>query len=117
VAGSRILIISTYTLFVEAITHVLQGEGIEVAATARDFDAALPLIQAYRPDTIILDGDGLCPPDYHMADLLAQGNEDCQVIFFSLNSNRLVVHRQQQVGNATPADLLSLLGRQPGPLR
>lgn len=115
--SSRVLIISAYALFVEAITHILQEKGLEVMAATGDLPTALPLVCQYAPDTIILNGDEHHTLNLDLIDLLAGRNEDCQVIFFALESNRLVVHRRRQMGNATPADLVSLCAGNPAGTR
>ena len=115
--GARILIVSAYVLFVEAISRILQDQGLEVVAATGDLHAALPLIRQHAPDTIILNGDEHRTLDAELMALLAGQSEDCQVIFFALESNRLVIHRRRQVGNATPADLVSLCAGNPAGTR
>lgn len=112
--GSRILIVSAYTLFVEAITHILQDQGLEVVAATGDLPTALALIRQHSPNTIILSGDEYPTPDPGLIALLAGRAEDCQVIFFAMESNRLDIHQRRQIGNATPADLVSICTGSPG---
>ena len=106
---SRILIISDHALFADAITHTLKEEGILVTASAQSMDAALPLIQKHQPDIIIVDYSADFTPDAKMFSLLNDSNTDRRVIFLTLDGNRMIVHHRHQVGDATPADLISVL--------
>ncbi len=106
---SRILIISEHALFADAITHTLKEEGFLVAATAQNIDAALPLIQKHQPNIIIVDYNEEFTPDAKMFSLLNDGNTERRVIFLTLDGNRMIVHHRHQVGDATPADLISVL--------
>ncbi len=84
-------------------------------ATARDLPSALPLIEAHQPETIIIDADERFTPDPTLLNLLAAGHANRQIIFFALDSNRLVVYEWRYVGDATPADLISILRPTPQP--
>jgi DNA-binding NarL/FixJ family response regulator len=106
---SRILIISEHALFADAITHTLKEEGISVAATVKDIDAALPFIQKQRPDIIIVDYSAGFTPDARMFSSSDGDNKDRRVIFLTLDGNKMVVHHRQQMKDATPADLISVL--------
>jgi len=106
---SRILIISEHALFADAITRTLEEEGISVAAAAKDMNAALPLIQKHRPDIIIVDYSADFAPDSSMLSLLGESSKDRRVIFLTLDGNKMVVHHRQQMEDATPSNLISVL--------
>lgn len=105
----RVLIVSSHPLFADAIAHVLQSEGIAVAGTARTIHSVEPLIREHRPGTIILDCDETSQPDAKILDILLANGIEAQIVCLSLDSNRMLVHRWQRLGAATPADLISVL--------
>lgn len=107
--GNRILIISNHPLFAEAITHVLQDEGIQVAEIAPDVKTALPLLKKKDFDTIIVDYNEDHQLDTETVALLHDSSQDQQVIFLTLAGNQMVVHHRQRVSDATPVDLVSVL--------
>jgi len=109
VGSNRIFLISHHPLFAEAIIHILQDEGIEVANIAASLDAALPLLKEHQPDTIIVDCGENYPPDANTVSLLTGADEDRQVIFLTLDGNQMIIHRRQHVGDATATDLVSVL--------
>jgi DNA-binding NarL/FixJ family response regulator len=108
-SGRSVLIISSHPLFAEAITHVLASEGISVAATASDLQAAAPLLEAVRPDTIIVDCEEPCQPQADMLALLDDADKEARLVFLSLADNRMIVHQWRRLGDATSADLVSFL--------
>jgi DNA-binding NarL/FixJ family response regulator len=111
--SSAILIVSNHPLFAEAITHILKDEEIEVVAIAKSLETALPLLKTHRPDTVIIDCNTDCLPNGKMAALLGSSEKDLQVIFLTLADNRMIVHYRQHLGDATPADLISVLREWP----
>lgn len=108
-SGRSVLIISSHPLFAEAITHVLASEGISVAATASDLQAAVPLLDTIRPDTIIVDCEAPCQPQAEMLALLDDADREARLVFLSLADNRMTVHQWRRLGDATSADLVSFL--------
>ena len=108
-SGRSVLIISSHPLFAEAITHVLASEGISVAATASDLQAAVPLLDTVHPDTIIVDCEEPCQPQAEMLALLDDADREARMVFLSLADNRMTVHQWRRVGDATSADLVSFL--------
>ena len=109
VSGNPVLIISRHPLFAEAITHVLASEGIAVVAVASSLSVAIPLLREHRPSTIIVDCEDPRRPKTEMLALLEDVNVEASVVFLSLDDNRMVVHQWRQLGDASSADLVSVL--------
>jgi DNA-binding NarL/FixJ family response regulator len=109
VKNERVLVISTYPLFIEAITQVLQAEGIEVVATANNLAIGLPLLKKYQLDTIIMACDQVSWQESYLLWLLAGHEKDYQIIFLTLADNHMIIHQWQHVKDATPADLVSIV--------
>ena len=114
-SGSSVLIISNHPLFAEAITLVLASEGISVAAVANNLQAAVPLLLEYRPGTIIVDCEEPCQPQAEMLALLEDADMESLLVFLSLADNRMVVHQWRRLGDASSADLVSVLRNGAGP--
>ena len=108
-SGNHVLIISRHPLFAEAITHVLASEGIGVAGIANSLPTALPLLREHRPSTVIVDCEEPCHPEAAMLALLDEAELEAKVVFLSLADNRMVVHQWRRLGDATSADLVSVL--------
>lgn len=108
-SGSSVLIISSHPLFAEAITHVLASEGIPVAAVVNNLQAAVPLLHEHRPSTIIVDCEEPCQPQAEMLAMLEDAAMEALLVFLSLADNRMVVHQWRRLGDATSADLVSVL--------
>jgi two-component system nitrate/nitrite response regulator NarL len=51
----KVLVVEDQTLFAEAIRVALRGQGIEVVGIARTGDEGLELLDATRPDVVLLD--------------------------------------------------------------
>ncbi len=106
----RVLIISSHPLFAEGIERILQEDGnLTVVARSRELLEALPLVEQYQPDTVIVDYDepGLC--DTEVVNLLVGNQDERQIIFLTLSGSRMIVYHRQRVEDATPGDLLSTL--------
>ena len=108
-SSSHVLIISSHPLFAEAITLVLASEGISVGAVASDLPAAVPLLHQHRSSTIIVDCEEPCQPQADMLTVLEDADMEAVLVFLSLADNRMVVHQWRRLGDATSADLVSVL--------
>lgn len=109
--SDSVLLIAAHSLFTEAITHILQQEGIEVSARADSLESALPLLKAFQPDVIIAVAEEAGLSDAELLSLLSRSGGDCQIILITLADNRMIVHHRRQVVDATPADLVSVVRR------
>lgn len=105
----RVLIISGHPLFAEAISRLLQVEGIEVVARADSLESALPLVKSQAVEAIIVDHDD---PNLRDAEVVAQlvgDDEERQVIFLTLTGNQMIVHHRERLENVTSDDLVRAL--------
>jgi len=55
VETGRVLIISSHPLFAEAITHLLQEEGMSIVASVDSLEKAGPVLEAQQIETITTD--------------------------------------------------------------
>ncbi len=105
----RTLIISGHPLFAEAIAHLLREEGVEVIATAKDLESALPLLRVQPVEAIIVDHDDPQLRDAEVVSQLVGHDDERQVIFLTLSGNRMIVHHRERVEGVTPADLVGAI--------
>lgn len=102
----RVLIISSHPLFAEAITHLLQEEGMNVVASVDSLEKAVPVLEAQQIETIIVDQDDPQIPDSAVVSQLVGSRESQQVIFLTLAGNQMIVHHRERMENITPTDLI-----------
>ncbi len=112
--SEQVLLISSHSVFAEAISRILQEAGIQVSARADSLESALPLLQEYQSDVIIAVGEEAGLSDAELLSLLNRSGGDGQIILISLAHNWMIVHHRQQVMDVTPADLISVLRRGSG---
>jgi DNA-binding NarL/FixJ family response regulator len=100
------LIVSGHPLFAEAITRVLQEEGIHIVATANNLAEARPILNVQEVDAIVVDHDDAQPWDGEVVSQLVDSDEKRPVIFLTLTANQMIVHHRERVENVTPEDLV-----------
>jgi DNA-binding NarL/FixJ family response regulator len=105
----RVLIISGHPLFAEAITHLLQEQGITEIITVNSLNSALPLLRNQLLETIIVDHDDPNLRDAEVVSRLVDSDETRNVIFLTLADNQMIVHHRSRVENVTPNDLIQAL--------
>lgn len=105
----RVLIISGHPLFAEAITHILQEQGVTGTITVNSLNSALPLLRNESLETIIVDHDDPTLRDAEVVSRLVDSDEARNVIFLTLAGNQMIVHHRARVENVTPNDLIQAL--------
>lgn len=108
--ASRVLIISGYTLFAEALTRLVQEAGCEVMARVGNLEQALPLLQEDVPLTLIVDHEDVRLRDAGWLPLLQQKNTVRRIIFLTLAGNEMIIHERRRVTHATGDELKRALG-------
>jgi DNA-binding NarL/FixJ family response regulator len=105
----QVLIISSHSLFAEAITQVLYEQGVGRVVKVEHVANATLWLREQDIGTIIVDQDD---PQLRHAELVSQllgYDETRQVIFLSLTGNQMIVHHRERVENVTPNDLIKAL--------
>lgn len=105
----RVLIVSESDLFVDALSRLLQAEGMSVTGQAHDLAEARSLLNLQGIDTVLVDHDESRLRDAQAISQLVEGDEDYQVIFLSMVGNRMIIHRRERVEDVTPADLVKAI--------
>ena len=77
--------------------------------------AAVPLLRELRPGTVIVDCEAPCRPEAEMLAVLDDADMEARLVFLSLADNRMIVHQWRRLGDATSADLVSVLRNGTGP--
>ena len=102
-------IISASPLFVDAIIHLLEAEGVEVVAQAKNLSEALPLLNSHQVDAVIVDRNDLQLRDAEVASQLMDDNQARKVVFLTMAGNEMVVYHSKHIDNVTPKDLVKAL--------
>lgn len=105
----RVLIVSSHPLFAEAISRLLQEQGIEVIAKVGTLAEAEAFLQSLTVEAIVVDYDDPELQDSEVVSHLVGDDEERQVIFLTLAGNQMIVHHREKVKNVTPADLISAI--------
>ena len=105
----RVLIVSNHPLFAEAISRLLQEQGIEVVAKVNTLAEAESSLQTLEIEAIVVDYDDPELRDSDVVSHLVGDDEERQVIFLTLAGNQMIVHHREKVKNVTPADLISAI--------
>ncbi|RME76308.1 MAG: DNA-binding response regulator [Chloroflexi bacterium] len=105
----QVLIISGHPLFADAITHLLHEQGIEHVAVVSTITEAQTLLETETPQAIIVDHDTSYLTDSEVVSQLVGRGDTQQVIFLTLEDNRMIVHHRERIENVTPADLIQAL--------
>jgi len=105
----RVLIVSSHPLFAEAISRLLQEQGIEVEAKVSTLEEAETTLQKVIVEAIVVDYDDPELRDSEVVSHLVGDDEERQVIFLTLAGNQMIVHHREKVKNVTPADLISAI--------
>jgi DNA-binding NarL/FixJ family response regulator len=106
-AGQRVFVIWTHSLFYEAVRQLLRHPQIELVGATSDHTAAPAEIGETKPDMVIietLEGDELSSTE--TMNILREGPK---VIRLSLSDNELSVYHRQKQTVADPGDLLRLI--------
>ena len=105
----RAFIISSSPLFTDAITRLLEEEGIEVVAKANSLAEARPILNGHKIDAIIVDRNDLQLRDAEVASNLMDSDQERQVVFLTMAGNEMVVYHRKQIKNVTPPDLVKAI--------
>ncbi len=104
-----VLLISRSLLFTEAVKQLLQAENIEVTATVQQIEDAWPLLRSRAMVNIIAELDDSSIDEGMIISQLCRQDNTQLVIFLSLESNRMIVHRRECVDNVTSGELILAL--------
>ena len=104
-----VLIVSESDLFADAISRLLQAEGMSLAARAYNLAEARSILNAQSIDIVLVDHDESQLQDAEAISRLIEGDEDYQVIFLTMVGNRMIIHRRERVEDVTPADLIKAI--------
>ena len=102
----RVLIVSDAPLFTDAISRLLEADGIQVVAKAESLPEARSILNAQEIDAVVVDYDDTRLKDIEVMPQLVNCQEKCQVIFLTMTNNQMIVHHRERVKNVTPTDLI-----------
>lgn len=105
----RALIVSASDLFADAISYLLQAEGMSLPVRAHNLAEARSILKAQSIDIVLVDHDESQLQDAEAISRLIEGDEDYQVIFLTMVGNRMIIHRRERVEDVTPADLIKAI--------
>ena len=113
--GKGVLLVATPSIFAEAIIRVLREWGVELVDRVDNLESAVDRLKTHRSGIVIVNREEAGLSEAGIVERLSNGIGECQVVFLAPGDNRMIVHRRQQVPNATPHDLVSVLREGPWP--
>lgn len=106
-AGQRVFVIWTHSLFYEAVRQLLRHPNIELVGATSDHASAPTEIGETRPDTVIIET--LEGNELSNTETMTNLREGRRVIRLSLSDNELSVYHRQNQTVGDPSDLLHLI--------
>jgi response regulator of citrate/malate metabolism len=101
-----ILIISPNTLFIEALSHLVQGVGTHVLVTASTVEDGLALLKEQTIDVILVDHIESPQIRWQIMDSLAQQLLTCKIVFFTRHHDQMMVCHCEVVRYTQPDNLI-----------
>ena len=105
----RAFIISASPLFVDAITHLLEEEGAEVVAQAKNLEDARPMLGNCEVDAIVVDRNDIQLRDAEVVSHLMDSDREQQIVLLTIAGNEMVVYHKEKLENVTPHDLVKAI--------
>ena len=106
----RVLVISQNTLFLEALTRMIQTADASVEGQVVDLDMARSFLQARWVDAVIVDAGGLVESEWEIVSCLAHYDQPFQLIIFKPEGNLVTLFRREHHQYTVPECLRQLLG-------
>lgn len=105
----RACIISTSPLFVDAISHLLAEEGVEVVAQTKELAEAQSILGKQKADAIIVDRNDIQLREAEVVSRLMDGNGNQRVVFLTMAGNEMVIYHREKLEDVTPQDLVKTI--------
>jgi len=109
VKDCHVLIISASLLFADAISRLLEREGVTIVAQASNLPEARQLLIEHQIDAIVVDHDNSQLRDAEVVPHLFDDRQQYHVLFLTMTNNEMIVYHRERVKNVTPTDLVKAL--------
>lgn len=105
----QVIIVSTSSLFVDAVSRLLEEKEIQVMASAKTIEDFQSLLSTYPVDSIVVDHNDSQLNWPNLVLNKTQPFTTCRIVFLSLTDNEMMFHYQERIENVIPAQLIKAI--------
>ena len=105
----RVIIVSNSSLFVDAVSRLLQKDEIQVVTCVNSVEETQLALNKHPIDSIVVDYDD---PQLSATDTLINNFKTPaarRIVYLSLADNEMTFHYQERIENITPAELIKAI--------